>query len=290
MYYPKISIVTPNFNGSSFLEETIKSVINQNYPNLEYLVIDGGSIDGSIEIIKKYESYLSYWISEKDTGMYDAIQKGFDKCNGEIMAWINSDDMYHKKSLFTVAEIFNSFQEVSWIVGATTYFDEKGRTVSTSQSKRLTRLDFLNNNFKWIQQESVFWRRSLWEKIGCKLNTKLKYAGDFDLWMKFFSYEKLHVTNALVGGFRLRNAQQISIEHMEDYISEAEGVMLSITLPKSELKMLRRYKYLLHVIKFLKKIKFLRSELLIENFRNKNFNQGRNIVFDRLSMKFHLEK
>ena len=96
--YPKISIVTPNYNGVKYLEQTIVSVLNQNYPNLEYIIIDGGSTDGSVEIIKKYESKLSYWVSEPDMGLYHAIQKGFEKSTGEIMAWINSDDMYVKGS------------------------------------------------------------------------------------------------------------------------------------------------------------------------------------------------
>ena len=104
--YPKFTIVTPNYNGDKFLEQTILSVINQNYPNLEYIIIDGGSNDSSIEIIKKYENYLTYWISEPDNGMYEAIQKGFDKSTGEIMAWVNSDDMSHNNSFFTVHKQF----------------------------------------------------------------------------------------------------------------------------------------------------------------------------------------
>ena len=136
MNYPKISIVTPNYNMGAYLEETIKSVISQNYPNLEYFIIDGGSNDNSLEIIKKYERHLTYWISEKDNGMYHAIQKGFEKSTGEIMAWLNSDDMYHSNSLFIVAEIFDSFPQVEWLLGASTTFDEKGRTVFCSQIGR----------------------------------------------------------------------------------------------------------------------------------------------------------
>ncbi len=93
--YPKISIVTPSYNQGQYLEQTILSVIGQNYPNLEYIIIDGGSTDNSIEIIKKYERYLAYWVSEKDKGHYHAVQKGFDKSTGEIMSWLNSDDILH---------------------------------------------------------------------------------------------------------------------------------------------------------------------------------------------------
>jgi glycosyltransferase involved in cell wall biosynthesis len=109
------------------LEETILSVLDQNYPKLEYIIIDGASTDNSIEIIKKYENKLSYWVSEKDNGMYDAIQKGFEKSTGDIMAWINADDLYHRKSLFIVAELFQKFVEINWLVGASTQWDEYGR-------------------------------------------------------------------------------------------------------------------------------------------------------------------
>ena len=94
MNYPKISIVTPSFNHAQFLEETILSVISQNYPDLEYIIIDGGSTDGSVEIIKKYEQYLTYWISEPDNGQSDALNKGFTRATGDIYGWLNSDDLY----------------------------------------------------------------------------------------------------------------------------------------------------------------------------------------------------
>src|SRR6218665_2201901 len=102
MNFPKISIVTPVFNRVEYLEQTILSVIDQGYPNLEYIVIDGGSTDGTLEIIKKYEDRIFYWTSEPDNGMYDAINKGFKKASGQIMAWINSDDLYHQPTLSTV--------------------------------------------------------------------------------------------------------------------------------------------------------------------------------------------
>src|SRR5215204_5758135 len=109
---PKISIVTPSYNQAEFIEETILSVINQNYPNLEYIVIDGGSTDGSVEIIKKYEQYFSYWVSEPDKGHADALNKGFAKATGEVMAWINSDDKYFPWTFATVAEVYSQFPEV----------------------------------------------------------------------------------------------------------------------------------------------------------------------------------
>ena|ERR1035437_1146809 len=174
--HPKISIVTPNFNGAKYLEETILSVFEQNYPNLEYIIIDGGSTDGSLEIIKKYDKKLLLWLSEPDNGMYHAIQKGFDRSTGEIMAWINSDDKYHPGSLSIVSEIFEKYPEVNWLTGSITHFDVYGRTIRVFQPQRWSKYDYYTGNYGWIQQESTFWRRGLWEKSGGKLNLDVKYA------------------------------------------------------------------------------------------------------------------
>jgi glycosyltransferase involved in cell wall biosynthesis len=123
---PKITVVTPSFNQARYLEDTIRSVLDQGYPNLEYIIIDGGSTDGSADLIRRYEKQLTYWVSEKDNGLYDAIQKGFARSTGEIMTWVNADDMYHKQCLFTVAGIFQKFDQVKWLMGANTFFNEAG--------------------------------------------------------------------------------------------------------------------------------------------------------------------
>src|SRR4051812_44790534 len=115
MSLPSISIVTPSFNHGQFLEHTLRSVIDQNYDNLEYIVIDGGSTDGSVDIIKRNERDLAHWTSERDGGHGNALNKGFRHSRGEIMAWLNSDDLYFPWTLHTVAEIFSSHPEVSWI-------------------------------------------------------------------------------------------------------------------------------------------------------------------------------
>jgi FkbM family methyltransferase len=223
-YFSKISIVTPNYNGGDFLEETIKSVVNQNYPNLEYIIIDGGSTDNSIEIIKKYEKHLSYWVSEKDSGMYDALQKGFEKATGEILAWINSDDMYHSKSLFTVNKIFSDIPNVKWLTGLNTYYNEEGITFTTRKSfnhSRFTQILFPN---KYIQQESTFWTKKLWKEAGGYIDKSLKYAGDFELWMRFNRYSQIYITDALIGGFRIRN-NQLSQQFKPIYEKECKKVI-----------------------------------------------------------------
>ncbi len=295
MYYPKITIVTPNFNGELYLEQTIKSVLSQNYPNLEYIIIDGGSTDNSVEIIKKFENQLAYWISEPDNGLYDAVQKGFEKSTGEIMAWINSDDLYHNKAFFTVAEIFN-FHEVNWLQGIPTVFDEMGRTVFIDSIKRWSKLDYYTGNFEWIQQESVFWRRSLWESAGSKLVVEMKYAGDLELWLRFFRYEKLYVTRALLGGFRQRSGGQLSIDFLDQYMVEARNKIkeeIEYNIPVEEKKLLKSLKKYDNAMK---KIRFTILKIILNKFfyskiikkRQFYFNSPPMIYFDRIKQEFRI--
>jgi glycosyltransferase involved in cell wall biosynthesis len=286
MNYPKISIVTPNYNGGEYLENTIISILSQNYPNLEYIIIDGGSSDDSVNIIRKYEKKLSYWVSESDNGMYDAIQKGFAKSTGEIMAWLNSDDMYHPKAFFIIAEIFSNFLNVNWLTGMSTKFDELGRTIDCSQSKSFSKFDFYNHDFKWIMQETTFWRRSLWESSGSYLNTNLKYAGDFELWLRFIKNENLYVIDALIGGFRLRSSNQLSLDHMDEYLNEVKFAIESIELNKKEINILLNYKRLIKFNSVLSKLKIFKTAWMIKIFRKKFFQVPSKIIFDRNKMRF----
>jgi glycosyltransferase involved in cell wall biosynthesis len=224
--YPKITIVTPNYNLGEYLEQTILSVINQGYPNLEYIIIDGGSTDNSVEIIKKYEKSLTYWVSEADKGLYDALNKGFKRSTGEIMGWINSDDMLHPRSLFYVAGVFNQFDDVEWIQGRPSFFDKKGGIFNIGIIKPWSKYDFYAGHYEWIQQESTFWRRTLWNKVGGRLNSDLKFAGDFDLWLRFFGCAKLHSLSVVLSGFRLRGKEQLSSNYIEVYHKEAKATLI----------------------------------------------------------------
>lgn len=254
MDYPKISIVTPNFNKAQYLEKTILSVLSQDYPNLEYIIVDGGSTDGSVDIIKKYSERLTYWVSEPDNGVYYAIRKGFEHSTGEIMAWIGSDDMYHPNSFFTVAQIFSECPQVSWLEGAQANYDENGRVVGVEASPYFNHLAFLMHRFQWVQQESTFWRRELYEKVG-GLGTDYKLAGDFDLWMRFSRHEKMYITNALIGGFR-HSDQQLS-KDLDTYFSEVENIISKEPMSFEEQKQIKTLKKNQRVVALLKKFKIL---------------------------------
>lgn len=245
---PRISIVTPVFNRVEFLEDTIVSVISQGYPDLEYIIIDGGSTDGSLEIIKKYEKAISVVISEPDKGMYAAIQKGFDRSTGEIMAWLNSDDKYKPGSLFMTASIFND-TGVEWISGMSSLFNKDGYCVKTNNLTKWSKSLFWFNDFSWIQQESIFWKRSLWERSGGYVSTDLKYAGDFELWCRFFDHAELYSIYTSLAGFRLHGSQ-ITAEFKSEYETEATNIAGKLIHVKSADK--RKY-YRLSIFKWLQK-------------------------------------
>ncbi len=224
---PKISIVTPSFNQAEYLEECIDSILSQNYPNLEYIIMDGGSNDGSAEIIKKYEDRLTYWQSTPDQGQYWAINEGFKKSSGEILHWLNSDDKHHPRSLFYVAYIFNTFRNVQWIMGRPTVWDKKGTLVSVLDPlPQWSREKYLSRHYgpPHIQQESVFWRRSLWEKAGSYIDTTLRYAGDLELWSRFFRSSDLYTVDVLLGGFRTHSDQKTA-KMMKEYDREANQII-----------------------------------------------------------------
>lgn len=291
--YPRISIITPNFNGGGYLEQTIQSVLNQNYPNLEYIIIDGGSTDDSLKIIREYESKLAYWVSEEDNGLYHAIQKGFEKSTGEIMAWINSDDFYAKGAFSIVAELFSNFKYVNWLMGKPAAYDEKGRTTFIHDLKRWSKFNYYSGDYEWIQQESIFWRRTLWNKVNCEINTSLKYAGDFDLWMRFFRHDKLFVLNSLLSGFRVRSNNQISLTYIEEYRGEVDKIISAehnnflskkeILIAKKAKNYVQKAKKVHHLIRFYYNYK-------LKKLVKKYYDYPPVFYFDRLEQVFKLRE
>jgi hypothetical protein len=223
---PKLSLITATLNRAQFLEETIRSVLDQDYPNLEYIVIDGGSTDGSLDIIRRYEDRLAHWVSEPDAGHFDALQKGFDKTTGDVMAFINSDDKFCPWAFSVVAEIFEKFPQVEWL---TTLFpilwDAQGRATHCRGTEGFSQEGFLRGQYlpgnngayatHWIQQESTFWRRSLWEKAGGRVESG-QVAGDFELWTRFFQIADLYGVSTPLGGFRI-HGDQITSNQLAKY-------------------------------------------------------------------------
>lgn len=225
--FPKISIVIVNYNLADYLETAIRSVVDQEYPNLELIVVDGGSTDESVEIIRKYESKIAWWVSEEDEGQIDALEKGLAKTTGEIMAWLNSDDRYHHRALWEVAKIFNRYEEVSWLMGYPTEFEPGGATINRIALPwaRWSKWRYLTYDFQFIMQESTFWRRELWEKAGSHLDRESTFAFDMELWARYFRHAKLYTTMTLLGGFRYRGKEQKSRENRAQYLAEAAAIV-----------------------------------------------------------------
>ncbi len=221
--WPKISVVTENLNHGEFLDQMILSALSQNYPNLEYIVIDGGSKDHSVDIIRKHANRIAYWCSEKDEGLFDACNKGFAKSTGEIMAFVGSDDMLLPGSLHTVGSIMAQFPEIEWLTTLQpAEWDYRGALTPTAAVRGFSRQAFAEGYYAprpdaergffhergWIQSESTFWRRSLWEKVGGRFRTeKFRYAAEFDLWARFSLHSEPYGTPCMLAGWRQREGQ-----------------------------------------------------------------------------------
>lgn len=233
--FPKITVVTPCFNSEEFLEETILSVVNQSYPNLEYIIVDGGSTDGTLEIIKKYESNLAWWVSEPDQGMYDALNKGFSKSTGELMLWINSDDFLFPKSLFAIAKVFTDLPKIEWVQGMKVAINDEGIPLEIKKPGPFSYYSLFLNDYKWIQQESVVWKRSFYQKAGNQMNIHLKYAGDFELWTRMLRNSAIYFAPILIGGFRNQQHQlskhTVKGESISEYEKEVNNILISLERP-----------------------------------------------------------
>jgi len=228
------SIVTPTYNSERFLEACVRSIVDQNYPALEYIVIDGDSPDGTLNIIRRYEDRMAYWVSEPDNGMYAGIQKGFEHSHGEIMAWLNSDDMYLPWTLRVVNAIFSALPELDWITSLRPLlWNAQGLATDCMALPGFSKEGFGRGEhmpgstgymIESIQQESTFWRRSLWERAGGNLDTSLKLAGDFELWARFYQHSDLVGVRTPLGGFRV-HAEQLTASKRDLYIAEARSVL-----------------------------------------------------------------
>lgn len=179
---PKISIITPSYNQGKFIEQTIQSVLSQNYPNLEYIIIDGGSTDNTLEIIKKYEDKIAYWVSEPDNGQADAINKGLERATGEIVNWLNSDDILLPNALNTIVEEFTNNPYASFIYGDTNQINENGEIIYTVKVVNFKKNVLLYGRILGVQP-SIFFRKNVWKKLGF-LDEKYKFCMDIEYWIR----------------------------------------------------------------------------------------------------------
>lgn len=200
--YPKVSIITPSFNQGKFIEETIKSVLNQTYSNIQYIIVDGGSTDQTMDVIKKYQDKIDVVIHEKDNGQTDAINKGFKLADGELVGWINSDDLLYNDCIQAIVDLYNTHKD-----GAIYYhsmndvIDENGHLIKTYQHIIPDKKHLVHENFNVIQQGS-FYNRTLVEKVDY-LDKSIYYSMDLELWLKLLDHGSIYCTrNKTFTGFR----------------------------------------------------------------------------------------
>lgn len=203
--WPKISIVTPSYNQAAFLERTILGVLNQNYPNLEYIIVDGGSTDGSVEIVKKYAKYLAYWVSECDKGQADAINKGFKQSTGEILAWLNSDDVYLPGTLSSVARMFGNNGDADLVYGNGYYIDTEDKILGDI---RYTSFHFPTLLYSaTMMQAATFWKRDAYRRAG-GMNEMYRFCMDYDLLLRMTKNGRPKHLRQYLSCFRIHDSQK----------------------------------------------------------------------------------
>jgi glycosyltransferase involved in cell wall biosynthesis len=232
----KISVVTACYNQSSTIERTIRSIVGQGYPNLEYIIVDGASKDNTMDIVRNFDSKISKIISEPDDGQYHAIQKGLNLASGDIMAWLNGDDIYFPWTFRLVDKIFTRFPDVDWIMGLPTFTNEDDVVVKLSTQMAGYPRQWIANGWYsesfggFLQQESMFWRKSLWDKSP-KLDLSLGLAADFKLWTDFAKLTDLVAVSVPIGSFRDLPDVQRSVVMRDTYFSEVESVTQDLPQP-----------------------------------------------------------
>ncbi len=199
MQYPKVTIVTPSYNQAQFLEETILSVLNQDYPNLEYIIVDGGSTDGSVEIIRKYEERLAWWVSEPDSGQSEAINKGFAHATGDIFNWLNSDDILYPDAIRIAVHFMNKHPECEVVFGNRVVINSKGRIIDVVEPVSLNKT--LAKFALRIPQETTFFTAKLWRRVN-GLNESLHFVMDSDLWYRFMRETDFFLIPEFLGAYR----------------------------------------------------------------------------------------
>jgi glycosyltransferase involved in cell wall biosynthesis len=207
---PLVSIVTPSFNQAQFLERTIQSVLAQDYPRIEYIVVDGGSTDGSLEIIKKYQSRIAWWVSEQDKGQTDAINKGFNRANGEILAWINSDDSYHPGAVTAAVKYLLENPDVAMVYADCDFIDENDSVIGKFNAAQ-TDLRRLRTGYVHIPQQTMFFRAKYWKQLG-PLDPSFYFAMDYDLWTRLAAHAPLkYLPGKTWANFRIHTTSKTNV-------------------------------------------------------------------------------
>jgi hypothetical protein len=238
----KVSVVTPSFNSARYIRETIQSVIAQSGEfSIEYIVVDNCSTDGTKEIVEEFQRLLRdgcipigcngvdlTFVSEKDNGMYDAINKGFEEATGEIFSWLNADDIYLPGALATITKAFTVYEDIHWIKGITSYITQENSIWRTGSclvyAQEWIKAGIYGREHYYIQQDSVFWRAWLWKKCG-GIDANIKQAGDYYLWAKFAQLAPLITVRSCISCFRSVEGQlsQDSASYMREVTSFSLG-------------------------------------------------------------------
>jgi len=297
MSNPKISIIVPCLNMASYIESTIKSILNQNYDNLELIIVDGGSTDGTLTVLKQYESNISILLTEKDDGMYHAIRKGIELSSGDIIAWLNADDIYFPWTLRTVANAFSYNTKVEWLCGIPAFLNEDGslkkiyNNLSAKPKNAILNGWFKDGGYGFLQQESMFWKRELFYKAG-KLTLRHRLAADFELWIKYAKYADLWSVNLPLAAFRLRTSS-LSKKYKTKYLSEVNDICSNLKKLPLLLRLFGMNDYFNKMMRLLiwKRTKIIHqpffSDCLIYEER---FCSCSSITFSQLLLEFSLKK
>jgi glycosyltransferase involved in cell wall biosynthesis len=240
---PRISIITVTFNAASRLSSTFNSITSQNYSDFEWIVIDGGSTDNSVEWLRAHDDRIAYWVSEADHGMYDALTKGFERAQGEILCWLNAGDIFLDGALSIVAEVFQQYPEASWITGINFWHLPGNKIIRChippAYDSMLITCGAYGKLLPYIQQESTFFRRTMLASADMEKFRQLKLAGDLYLWSCFAKRTNLKVVCAGLGSFCIDPGPQLS-DDKAAYWREAETFLEPLTLASRFKALLRK--------------------------------------------------